>query len=188
MADQSNQMEMDLRGAILQDHEQVKRLFEECVQGGTAAQDAWDALIRLLAVHETAEEEVLHPTVKGLDDEARAAVEARLQEEDKAKKELSELEAMDIGSPEFAERLKMFRDDVLAHAEQEEQTVLPLLDRVDAEELDRLGSAFVAAKAVAPTHPHPHGPESAVGNIVLGPAVALMDRARDAIKAVMDRG
>lgn len=183
MSDQ-NQMDMDLATAIKQDHETIKQLFGQVLGGD---REAWDALIRVLAVHETGEEEVLHPTVKGLGDEGRAAVEARLQEEDQAKKELSELEKLGFDDPSFTQRVTAFQAEVEKHAESEEREVLPLLSQVDAGKLDKLGSAFAAAKAVAPTHPHPHGPESAIGNVVVGPAVAIMDRARDAIKAVLDR-
>lgn len=42
------------------------------------------------------------------------------------------------------------------------------------------------AESVAPTRPHP-GVESATANLVLGPPIAIMDRARDAIRAVLGR-
>jgi hypothetical protein len=38
---------------------------------------------------------------------------------------------------------------------------------------------FVTAEMVAPTHAHRFAPESATGNLLLGPAVALFDRVRD---------
>ena len=39
--------------------------------------------------------------------------------------------------------------------------------------------AFVAAETIAPTHAHRFAPESAAGNLLLGPGVALIDRVRD---------
>ena len=39
-----------------------------------------------------------------------------------------------------------------------------------------------AGESLGPTHPHPRGPESAVGNILFGPFVAMVDRVRDAIR------
>ena len=42
---------------------------------------------------------------------------------------------------------------------------------------------------MAPTRPHEAAPESAVGNAVVGPFAALVDRARDAIRhAAWDDG
>jgi hypothetical protein len=77
------------------------------------------------------------------------------------------------------------RDAVLGHAENEERTVLPLLERTrDKETLDGMGSAVRVAEALAPTDPHPHGPDSPLGNIAVGPMVAVVDRTRDALRNV----
>jgi hypothetical protein len=43
-----------------------------------------------------------------------------------------------------------------------------------------------AAGGTAPTHPHPRV-ESAKGNLALGPVTAVMDRARDAIRAARSK-
>src|SRR4051812_19143021 len=106
---QQNQADVDLATAIRQDHELVKELFITCERGGDAGREAWEALVRLLAVHETAEEEVLYPTVRSVGGEAEGAVKARLAEEDQAKKELSELEKMGPDAPEFHARFLEFR-------------------------------------------------------------------------------
>ena len=39
--------------------------------------------------------------------------------------------------------------------------------------------SFVTAQWIAPTHAHRFAPESATGNLLLGPAVAFVDRLRD---------
>ena len=185
---QQSQADVDLATAIRQDHELVKELFAKCESGGESGREAWDALIRVLAVHETAEEEVLYPTVRSKGGDVEEVVKARLAEEDQAKKELSDLEKMGPDAPEFKAKFAEFQRAVLDHAEHEEREILPRLsDAADAEMLKRLGTAFMAAKAIAPTHPHPHGPESAIGNMVVGPAVAIMDRARDVLREAMDK-
>ena len=43
-------------------------------------------------------------------------------------------------------------------------------------------TALEKAEKMAPTHPHTHGPESAIGNMIVGPFVAVADRVRDAIR------
>jgi hypothetical protein len=45
-------------------------------------------------------------------------------------------------------------------------------------------AAVHAAEAMAPTRPHP-GVESAKLNFVVGPFASMLDRARDAIDAVL---
>jgi hypothetical protein len=54
-------------------------------------------------------------------------------------------------------------------------------------ELLELGDALRAAKRQAPTHPHPRSPDSPPGNLVVGSAVAVMDKARDVGKKAVDR-
>ena len=44
---------------------------------------------------------------------------------------------------------------------------------------------FRSAENTAPTHAHSMSPESATGNIAVGPFVAIADRARDAIRNAM---
>jgi hypothetical protein len=50
-----------------------------------------------------------------------------------------------------------------------------------------MGQAMEKAKALAPTHPHPKAPNEPPGNIVAGLGAAVIDKVRDAAKAVMDR-
>ncbi|MCA1672167.1 MAG: hypothetical protein LC799_08180 [Actinobacteria bacterium] len=62
--------------------------------------------------------------------------------------------------------------------------VLPWLDGLVAV-LPALHSAplpLESAEARAPRHPHPHGPESALGNILVGPFVAVVDRVHDTLR------
>jgi hypothetical protein len=42
-----------------------------------------------------------------------------------------------------------------------------------------LGQKFRGEKLAAPTHPHPHLPNSAFGNRVFGPVASFIDRQRD---------
>lgn len=52
----------------------------------------------MLAVHETAEEEIVHPAARRALPDGEAIVKARLQEENEAKKALAELERLDCSS------------------------------------------------------------------------------------------
>lgn len=50
-----------------------------------------------------------------------------------------------------------------------------------------MAAAAKAAEAIAPTHPHA-GAESATANLLVGPIASVIDRTRDAVRSVLDRG
>lgn len=165
-------------------HETIKDLFDQVdTATGEQRQQTFDCLRSMLAVHETAEEELIHPTVKTMGVDAAAAVQARLEEENQAKRMLSDLEKMGTDAAGFDDLFAEFQAAVLDHAEAEEAEVFPFLDEgCDADTLQSMADTFEVLEKMAPTHPHPHGPESALGNLVVGPFVAMVDKVRDAIK------
>jgi len=161
-------------------HREIKDLFAQ-VRGtsGDSRKRNFMALRRLLAVHETAEEEIVHPAARKKLPEGEAIVNTRLQEENKAKRELTALEALDVDSPEFDARLATLAMDVIAHATAEErQEFEPLGAILDIEQLESMRRAVEFAERVAPTRPHP-GVESQAANLLAGPFAAMVDRARD---------
>ena len=106
--------------------------------------------------------------------------EARMAEEHEAKHLLARLEKMAPGFFDFPDALAEFEAKVLAHAEREEQTVFPLLEqRLPPAERQEMAKNFLYVAAKAPSHAHAHSLESAVGNAVLGPVLATIDRVRD---------
>jgi hemerythrin superfamily protein len=168
-------------------HNLIKDLFEEVFSAsdGKAREKAFVELRQLLAVHETAEEMVVHPRVRSEVASGEEIVEARLNEEHKAKEMLSKLESMDIDSKQFLDELAKFRDAVIDHAEHEENEEFNKLARkLDADDRKRMAKAVQAAEAIAPTRPHP-GVESAKANFAVGPFASMLDRARDLIGAAM---
>jgi hemerythrin superfamily protein len=172
----------DVVELLVAQHEQVKTLFATLRNmTGEAATEPFDQLRAMLAVHETAEEEVVYPALRQLGFDA--IVEARLAEEDEAKKMLADLEKMGPTAAEFSGTLAGFEKDVLAHAEAEEREVFPRLRQgIEPEQRRKMAQALRAAEAVAPTHAHKAAPESAIGNLIVGPFVAMVDRVRDAIR------
>ncbi|OBI33218.1 hemerythrin domain-containing protein [Mycolicibacter terrae] len=164
-------------------HNLIEDMFDQVLHATDphAREKPFAQLRQLLAVHETAEEMVVHPRVRREVAAGDAIVDARLGEEHSAKELLSSLEDLDITSEQFIDELGRLRDAVLAHAEHEEQEEFPKLQRkLDADERKRLATAVRAAEAIAPTHPHP-GVESAKLNFAVGPFASMLDRARDLI-------
>jgi hypothetical protein len=69
---------------------------------------------------------------------------------------------------------------VTEHAAKEEDEVFPLLlAHEDSAYLEMLGQKFKGEKLAAPTHPHPHIPQSGVANKIAGPVASFVDRMRD---------
>ncbi|HEX8770243.1 MAG TPA: hemerythrin domain-containing protein [Acidimicrobiales bacterium] len=175
----------DVVDFLLHQHEEVRSLFKE-VQSATGEEkkDAFNCLVNLLAVHETAEEMIVYPVVRSSGDEGDRLADARIQEESEAKDALSDLERIGPDSPEFAARFGVFEQMVDSHARNEEQEVFPFLRQTqEPDKLRSMAEAVEKAEKVAPTHPHPHGPESAIGNMVIGPFVAVADKVRDKLRS-----
>ena len=106
---------------LTEQHNLIKDLFEEVLSasGDEAREKAFVDLRQLLAVHETAEEMVVHPRARDELDGGNEIVDARLEEEHAAKQQLQKLESLDIGSKEFIDELKAFQQAVLDHARNE---------------------------------------------------------------------
>jgi hemerythrin superfamily protein len=170
----------DVVAYLVSQHEHIKTIFEKVTKTtGDEREQNFTALRRLLAVHETAEEEVVHPRARRELDDGEDVVGARLQEENEAKQTLAELEKLDLGRAEFEKLFQEFQSDVLKHAEAEEQQEFArLADELDADQLERMRRAVEIAESTAPTHPHA-GVESAKANMLAGPFAAMIDRARD---------
>jgi hemerythrin superfamily protein len=174
----------DVVDLIKSQHQQVKGLLTRVgAASGTELESAFCDLRRMIVVHETAEEEVVYPALRASGAEGQKIAEERTKEEQEGTEVLSKLEKLDIGKGEFTTTFDRFRTAVLQHAEAEEATVLPLLRRTQSQEnLHKMANAFELAEKAAPTHAHPHTGTSAVSNVVTGPAVAMMDRVRDALR------
>lgn len=181
--------ESDVIDLLLRQHSLIRDLFDEVDRcRGEERKEAFSRLVRLLAVHETAEEEIVHPYARRKLVGGDAIVDSRLQEEEEAKEMLSRLDDMDVTTPEFAQELERLRAAVFAHAAAEERYEFAELKAATSEgERRAMAVGVKAAEAMAPTHPHPSGPESATGNILLGPPLAMMDRARDVIRKAMGK-
>ncbi|MET9872897.1 hemerythrin domain-containing protein, partial [Streptomyces sp. NPDC006386] len=152
---------------------------------GRRRAEAFRGLVRLLAVHETAEEEVVHPAARRFLEDGEQVVDDRLEEERAAKEKLSRLDDMDPDDPGFMPAFRELRAEVLQHAASEEQYEFPRLrEKAGARQLSMMATAVRAAEAMAPTHPHP-GVETGAQNIAVGPMAAVIDRTRDAVRKAM---
>ncbi|WP_406280044.1 hemerythrin domain-containing protein [Nocardia sp. NBC_00881] len=175
--------EQDVVDLLTAQHEQITTLLRRLRAGHDAKQEVFTELVRLLAVHESAEEEVVHPVARRARFGADDVVRPRLEEENEAKRALSELYDLGVEHPDFDAKLAGFADAVAAHAAHEEAEEFTMLrSQYSSHQLERMAGSVRAAEAVAPTRPHPHAGESALANLVAGPPLALFDRVRDAVR------
>ncbi|MFD5743581.1 hemerythrin domain-containing protein [Streptomyces massasporeus] len=179
----------DVVALLMRQHGDIRNLFDEVeATKGEERRDAFRRLVRLLAVHETAEEEVVHPFARKRSPGGEQVVKDRLAEEKAAKETLSTLDDMDTDDPTFMPRLLKLRKDVQEHARAEERYEFTHIRRsTDVTNLASMARAVKAAEAMAPTRPHP-GVESGAKDVALGPVAALMDRTKDAVRKAMGKG
>jgi hemerythrin superfamily protein len=179
------QTEPDVVDLLQEQHAAIRDLFAEVLMatGRDEREDSFHRLVRLMAVHETAEEELVHPLARHTLPGGKDIVADRLAEEKAAKEMLSSLERTDVDAPEFPRLLDELRLAVLTHARSEERYEFSRLrGSFGASERAALAAVVKAAEATAPTHPHP-GTESATKNLLVGPLAAMTDRIRDILRS-----
>ncbi|MFE0764206.1 hemerythrin domain-containing protein [Streptomyces smyrnaeus] len=179
----------DVVALLMAQHGRIRDLFDEVeATSGDARRDAFGRLVHMLAVHETAEEEVVHPFAKRTAEGGESIVAERLEEERKAKEALASLEEMDPDDEKFQPALLELRMDVEQHARAEERYEFAQLRRLsDPSTLATLAKSVKVAEATAPTHPRP-GVETGAKNAALGPFAAIKDRVKDAMRGSGSQG
>ena len=179
--------ETDVIAFLIGQHMQIRDLFTEVMATtGDARADAFTRLVTLLAVHETAEEQVLRPMTRAMVDGGSGIADARVEEERQAKVMLAELERIGPAGEGFDELLAQLRAAVLMHAVHEEQYEFRYLKQKTAGPAHAAAMATMvkAAEAIAPTHPHP-SVNSALANNLVGPVVSMFDRTRDLVRKAL---
>lgn len=177
-------MAQDVLALLKQEHQAVEALlqrFDKTDPSGRS--DYFCEVVHTLVGHEVAEEQVVYPALREESSQGDEVASARIEEQAEAEQALADLEDLDPESSAFASSFLMLRKDVLAHAQAEERTAFPLLEQgTTGQQRQELAERYLKARDRAPTHPHPHAPDSPPGNVLLGPIAALADRARDAAR------
>ena len=176
----------DVVDLLLDQHGAIRSLCDEVSAAAAAEREQpFRSLLRLLAVHEAVEEELVHPYVKRRVGGAQSAVAERVEEEREVNRMLVALDALGPTNPGFEELFTRFRTALLAHAEKEESSEFAgLRSATGPAERAAMGAALRLASAMAPTHPHP-GNESAPRALLIGTPMAMIDRARDLLRGAL---
>jgi len=147
-----------------------------------ARQDVVDYLVMDSSRHEAAEEQYFWPTVRQRVENGNELADKAISQETKAKEILAKLDKASSKDQEFDELLIQFIPAARQHIAFEENRVWPSLrEALSPAESEELGEKIQRAEEKAPTRPHPHTPPSPGVLKTAGPAMALIDRLRDAV-------
>jgi len=132
--------------------------------------------------HEAAEEQYFWPTVRERLADGDVLADQAIAQEQEAKQVLARLDKLDADTDEFDQLIAELIPAARAHIEFEETQVWPTLrDALSSAEAQDLGEKLSTAKERGPTRPHPHTPADPAVLKTAGPAVAAVDKLRDAV-------
>ena len=181
---------------LKQDHGNVEALFKryEALDAGELDEKRHvvDLIIEHLSIHASIEEQFFYPAGREATDEgAKLALEG-LEEHHVVKLTLNELEKMAPSDERFDAKVTVLIESVRHHVEEEEEELFDAVRKsMKSNQLEQLGETMEAAKAAAPTRPHPFMPDVPPFNVILGAPVAVLDRvvttARDVAGKVLRR-
>ena len=165
------------------DHVELYRLIQQLSgESGEAYERTFNKLNRLVFSHAFAEEAVLWPLLRRLFPEGEQLtlqVEQEHQEINELVVALDEHRTPSSERERLQARLfEVLREDV----RDEEDELLPRLqDRLDAQQLRRVGWQWEAVRRTAPTRPHPVVARRPPGNVVAALPLSVIDRTRDRV-------
>jgi hemerythrin-like domain-containing protein len=183
----------DVFDVLARDHAEVKRMLAELEHRpaiGTGAVDDQQLLRKKMAEqlviaesgHEALEEMYFWPAVREHMTNGDILADEATGQEREGKQVLDQLDKADADDPRFEQLLATFTGAAREHIQFEELTVWPQARAAFSAELAaELGTKIAEGKKTAPTRPHPHAPDSPGALKATGPAVAAVDKARDAV-------
>ncbi len=180
---------MDAITLLKDDHKTVEKLFKRFEKAGERAfvekRRLVDQIIEELSVHAAIEEQYFYPVIRATVSGTEAMTLESLEEHHIVKWVLDELDGLDHEYERFDAKVTVLIENVRHHVKEEEQDLFPeVRDALGRSVLGDLGDAMVAAKDVAPTHPHPTAPDTPPGNKIVGAAAGVADRVGDTVSGV----
>lgn len=118
---------------LRKDHAKVRTLFEEFESSGkeppeTAAR-IFEECSRELAAHSAIEEEIFYPELSDYE-ETREIVAESIEEHHVVDVLIDEMRGLEPGDEAFIAKFEMLRENVLHHADEEEQELFPQAERL----------------------------------------------------------
>ncbi len=147
---------MDIFDVLTSDHEKVKKILDQMEQTSTRAAKRRDTLLEHLnenlLPHMYAEEQFFYQILLDESSDKEVAYQA-LEEHRAAKAVLMDLEGAPSDDPRWSARLKVLKELVEHHIEEEETTVFDLArSLMDEDRATDVGHRFKELKKEAPAH------------------------------------
>ncbi|MGK5685379.1 hemerythrin domain-containing protein [Actinoplanes sp. URMC 104] len=161
---------------VTEEHRKLQRLCDRLLAEPGDRRLA-DVVVAELSRHLSAEEQYLYPAVRRTVPGGDELAARELAEDRQLLTTLQHLQK--DPSPE---RARDVAEAVRRHVDADAEELLPVLvQMVPIEDLIRVGNRFETAAEAAPTRPHPGTPSTPPWNKVVDPAVAVVDKLRDAV-------
>jgi hemerythrin superfamily protein len=181
---------LDVIETLVADHRTVDQYFDRFAAETDAGRrtEILRDIVRELSVHAALEEQIVYPTMREVLSEGDAAADSSIDEHQQVKRLLADLEKLQVGSSEFADRFEGLLAAVQEHVAEEEGELFPQLRaHLDAERLERLGQLVDRARGLMPTHPHPNVPGTAMAQLLTAPLAGMVDHVRDFVGDLRNR-
>ena len=116
----------DALALLKSDHQQVSKLFAQAEKNEAEQEGIFAEINAALTVHATIEEEIFYPAVKkAKSEQTKDEVLEALAEHKQIKALLAELHGMSGEDESFAMKLKVLKEDVEHHVEEEQNEMFP---------------------------------------------------------------
>lgn len=128
---------------LQRDHQIVKELFSEYDKLGDDDLEEkdriWSQINEELTIHAEIEERLFYPAVREVKtDEADDLVSEAIEEHRIVKTLLEEMSDAEVGDDVFDAKMKVLKENVLHHAEEEEKEIFPQAKKLSKDALDSL--------------------------------------------------
>jgi hemerythrin superfamily protein len=116
----------DALALLKQDHEAVSALFKQAEKDEKAQEEIFSEINSALTIHATIEEEIFYPAVrKAKSEQVKDEVLEALAEHKQIKALLTELSELSGNDDSFGPKLKVLKEDVEHHVEEEQDEMFP---------------------------------------------------------------
>jgi hemerythrin superfamily protein len=123
---------------LKQQHDQVEELFKKIENAKSGKEELFDQIADALAVHSAIEEQHFYPATK--DTRTEELLQEAVEEHLAVKRIIADLLEMEPDDPQFEAKIKVLKEQVEHHVEEEEKELFPKVRKMHSkEELEDLG-------------------------------------------------
>ena len=123
---------------LKQQHDEVEELFKKIENARSGKEELFDQIADALAVHSAIEEQHFYPATK--DARTEELLHEAVEEHLAVKRVIADLLEMEPDDPQFEAKIKVLKEQVEHHVEEEEKELFPKVRKMHSkDELEDLG-------------------------------------------------